>query len=57
MLILCGVCGLGLLASGIAGFFIPKELEYITIILLLFFAVLYILVVIILKKKAKSAQE
>ncbi len=49
-------CGIGLVTSGIGGFFIPKDMEYITILLLLCFSLAYLIFNFILLKKRKKTQ-
>ena len=48
--------GIGLVTSGIGGFFIPKDMEYITILLLLCFSLAYLMFNFILLKKRKKTQ-
>ncbi|MDE6584268.1 MAG: hypothetical protein K2K15_02590, partial [Anaeroplasmataceae bacterium] len=50
-------CAVGLISTGITGFFISKELEYIIILLLLFFSILFLVVSYIILKKRKSSQK
>lgn len=49
-------CGIGLVTSGIGGFLIPKDMEYITILLLLCFSLAYLIFNFILLKKRKKTQ-
>lgn len=56
-LVLCIICGLGFIGSGVTFFVIPKDLEYVSILLLLFFCVVYVVVYFILKQKQKRPRQ
>lgn len=56
MLMIYVVCGLGFIGLGIGGFFIPKNLDYLTVVSLLCFAILY-LGITYFSKKRKTAQQ
>lgn len=51
------LCALGLVGTGIGGFFIPKALDYITIILLLFFSITFLVLYSIFLKERKNSQQ
>ncbi len=48
---------IGFIATGICGFFIPENLDYITIILLLIFAVLFLVQYYLFLKKNQTSQK
>lgn len=51
------VLSLGLLGSGIGGFFMPQDLSYVTIILLLLFCVLYLVFYYVVLKERKDTKQ
>ncbi|MDE5566371.1 MAG: hypothetical protein K2I77_05235 [Anaeroplasmataceae bacterium] len=51
------VLSLGLLGSGIGGFFMPQNLSYVTIILLLSFCVLYLVFYYVILKDRKNTKQ
>lgn len=50
------ICALGLIGTGIGGFFVPKDLDYITIILLLVFSVVFLVLYSIFLNQRKNSQ-
>ncbi|MDE6241278.1 MAG: hypothetical protein K2M08_02520 [Anaeroplasmataceae bacterium] len=48
---------IGFIGTGIGGFFIPKDLDYITIILLFIFAVLFLVQYYVFLKKNQAPQK
>ncbi|MDE7384396.1 MAG: hypothetical protein K2M84_01415, partial [Anaeroplasmataceae bacterium] len=51
------ILAIGFIGTGIGGFFIPKDLDYITIVLLLIFAVLFLVQYYVFLKKNQTPQK
>lgn len=50
-------CSFGFMGSGIGGFFMPKSLEYITMLLLLFFSICFLVSYYLFLKERKNSNQ
>lgn len=50
-------CSIGFIGTGIGGFFVPKNLDYIPVILLLVFALLFLIQYYLFLKKNKESKQ